>query len=184
MNNNVWTFTAPCPGGVKAADPAISKSHIASLLGLAEEDLLQAPIWVDTGADQLLVPLASRDVLHRAAPDSSLLPQWPASSLGRRTAYLFVFDGDDPASGRQRARARYFFAKTASGIDEDHGTGSACANLGGWLLAQQQKLSARILVNQGEHMQRPCQPYLDVSEEGAIHVGGRVIEIGRGVVSI
>lgn len=55
-NNDIWTFTAPCPGGVKTADPAISKKYMASLLGLAEDDLLQAPIWVDTGADQLLVP--------------------------------------------------------------------------------------------------------------------------------
>ena len=64
-NNDIWTFTAPCPGGVKTADPAISKKYTASLLGLAEDDLLQAPIWVDTGADQLLVPLASRDALRR-----------------------------------------------------------------------------------------------------------------------
>ena len=30
---------------------------VAALLGLREDDLLSSPMWVDTGADQLLVPL-------------------------------------------------------------------------------------------------------------------------------
>lgn len=182
--DDVWTFTAPCPGGVKTAPSALSIAQAASFLGLRAEDILEAPLWVDTGADQLLISLKSRDALDRVAPDMNQLHDWPDSSLDRKTAYVFVLDQAGQASGRQRVHARYFFAKGACGIDEDPGTGSACANLGGWLLARQHALPARIVVSQGEQMERPCQLYLDLSADGVIEVGGRVIEIGRGVVTI
>lgn len=67
---------------------------------------------------------------------------------------------------------------------EDPGTGSACANLGGWLLATGHALPAHFEVDQGEFVDRRCRLDLDVSTEGAIRVGGRVIELGRGTVTI
>ncbi|MGV2866148.1 PhzF family phenazine biosynthesis protein [Achromobacter sp. AGC39] len=181
---DAWTFTAPCPNGVQTAPPQQDRAAIASLVGLSADDLASDPIWVDTGADQLLVPLASVDAGRRAAPDSAKLSRWQASSLGRKTMYLFAFDEGNVRDARQVVVARYFFAKAGGGVDEDAGTGSACANLGGWLIHKQRPLPASILVEQGDQTGRPCRLLLDVHADGRILVGGRAVEIGRGTVTI
>jgi len=181
---DTWTLTAPASGAPKTAAPALPAGEIAAQLGLQAADLLDAPLWVDTGADQLLVPLKSVDAVQRAQPDSGRLHQWQPSSLGRKTAYVFAFDPTPGRDGRQLVQARYFFTNEGGGVAEDPGTGSACANLGGWLVARGRPLPARIEVRQGRQVSRPCSLYLDVAPDGAIQVGGRVIELGRGTVRI
>jgi len=181
---DAWTFTAPCPGGVQTATPELDRADIAALVGLTPDDLAADPIWVDTGADQLLMPLASVDAVRRAAPDASKLGRWQASSLGRKTLYVFAFDEGNVRDARQVVVARYFFAKAGGGVDEDAGTGSACANLGGWLIHQQRSLPVSILVEQGDQMGRPCRLLLDVLADGRIQVGGQALEIGRGTINI
>lgn len=178
--DNVWTFTAPCPGGPKTAPSPLTRAEIAALLGLQASDLASDPLWVDTGADQFLIPLRSPEAVRRAQPDSALLERWPTSSLGRRTAYVFAFDEEAPG----QVLARYFFTKQGGGVAEDPGTGSACANLGGWLMTTGHALPARYAISQGAAVDRPSRLYLDVSAAGTIQVGGRVIEIGRGTVTI
>ncbi|MFL9927324.1 PhzF family phenazine biosynthesis protein [Herbaspirillum lusitanum] len=177
---DAWTFTAPHAGKPKTAPGQLPKAEMAALLGLREGDLLDAPLWVDTGADQLLVPLRNLEAVRRANPDSAALERWPESSLGRKTAYIFAFDPDQPG----RVLARYFFSKKGGGVAEDPGTGSACANLGGWLIANGRSLPAAYQVDQGAMVDRPCRLLLNVTEEGAIQVGGKVLEIGRGQISI
>jgi predicted PhzF superfamily epimerase YddE/YHI9 len=80
--------------------------------------------------------------------------------------------------------SRYFFVKQGGGVSEDPGTGSACANLGGWLLAGGHDLPAAFRIEQGEAVGRPCLLRLSVNAAGEIGVGGRVIEIGRGVINV
>jgi PhzF family phenazine biosynthesis protein len=176
-----WTLVPPVDGAPRITPPTQSPAEIAALLGLNPEDLLEDPLWVDTGADQLLVPVKTADAVRRAQPDSSRLSQWPASSLGRKTAYVFAFTGDKD-KGRDVVLSRYFFSKAGGGVAEDPGTGSACANLGGWLVARQHTLPASILVRQGEQAGRPCALYLDVDQNGTIHVGGQVIALGKGEI--
>jgi PhzF family phenazine biosynthesis protein len=138
---------------------------------------------VDTGADQLLIAVNSLDAVRCARPDSGRLEAWPQSSLGRKSAYVFAFDPDsEPTQGR--VLARYFFTKQGGGVAEDPGTGSACANLGGWLLATGHTLPAGYAIDQGEAVERPCRLQLQVGTDGAIRVGGRVIEIGRGTITL
>ncbi len=177
---DVWTFTAPHTGAPKTAPAGLPDAQMASLLGLEEADLLGSPMWVDTGADQLLVALRSPDAVRRARPDSARLDLWPQSSLGRKTAYVFAFDPARPGS----VLSRYFFSKQGGGVAEDPGTGSACANLGGWLLANGHALPASFEIDQGEAVDRPCRLLLSVTADGAIRVGGRAIEIGRGTVTV
>lgn len=181
---DTWTLTAPAAGAPRTAAPALPADEIAGQLGLRADDLLDAPMWVDTGADQLLVPLKSVEAVQRAQPDSARLHRWQPSSLGRKTAYVFAFDPAPGRDGRQVVQARYFFTKEGGGVAEDPGTGSACANLGGWLVARGKALPARIEVRQGSQVSRPCRLYLDVARDGAIRVAGQVIELGRGTVRI
>lgn len=177
---DVWTFTAPHAGAPRTAPAGLPDAQMASLLGLAETDLLAAPIWVDTGADQLMVAVKSVDAVRRAQPDSARLASWPQSSLGRKTAYVFAFDPTRPG----QVVSRYFFTKQGGGVAEDPGTGSACANLGGWLIANDHALPAAYQVSQGEAVDRPCTLRLEVTGEQAIRVGGRVIELGRGTINL
>jgi predicted PhzF superfamily epimerase YddE/YHI9 len=42
----------------------------------------------------------------------------------------------------------------------------------------------KFTVHQGDHLHRACRLYLDVDAAGRIFVGGRVQEVGRGVVAV
>lgn len=176
---DVWTLTAPTPDGPKTKVPAESPEFICAMLGLSADDLLSDPLWVDTGSDQLLVPLKSTAAVRRVAAASDRLEKWPVSSLNRKTAYVFAFDG-----APNRVLARYFFAMQGGGVAEDPGTGSACANLGGWIISTGREIPCRIEVNQGEFVGRPCHLRLQVSNNHEIQVGGRVLELGRGHIDI
>jgi PhzF family phenazine biosynthesis protein len=91
-------------------------------------------------------------------------------------AYVFAREGDS-------VLARFFFPKHGS-VVEDPGTGSACANLGGWLLATGAPLPQRLAIDQGEAVGRPCRLALTVTAERQILVSGRVIELGSGTVTL
>jgi predicted PhzF superfamily epimerase YddE/YHI9 len=79
--------------------------------------------------------------------------------------------------------ARFFFLKRGS-LTEDPGTGSACANLGGWLLMRGTPLPLELTVQQGEQVGRPCRLELRVDASGHIFVSGNVIELGRGAIHL
>ncbi len=180
-----WTLAANAP---KHRAPTASRAELAATLGLAEADVApdaaRPPLWVDTGSEQLVIPLASPDAVRRAAPRPDLM-QIHGSNGTRAMAYVFApepaeaGDSDD----LQRAVARFFFPKHGA-IVEDPGTGSACANLGGWLIATGAPLPQRIAIAQGDQAGRPCRMRLEVAGDGRIFVTGRVIELGRGSVTL
>jgi trans-2,3-dihydro-3-hydroxyanthranilate isomerase len=170
---DVWTLQANAP--VHRA-PAASRGELASMLGLEAMDLADAPaLWVNTGSDQLVIPLASFAAVRRAVPRAeSLLAH--GSNDQPAMAYIFAREG-------RHVLARFFFPKQGSVI-EDPGTGSACANLGGWLLATNATLPQQLMIDQGEAVGRPCRLGLEVTSDRRILVSGRVIEIGRGTVTM
>jgi PhzF family phenazine biosynthesis protein len=169
---DVWTLSANAP---RHRAPAASRAELAAMLRLAEDDLGATPLWVDTGSEQLVVPLASFAAVRRAAPRADAMQQH-GSNGDRAMAYVFAREGD-------RVLSRFFFPKHGA-IVEDPGTGSACANLGGWLIATGGVQPVRLQVDQGEAVGRPCRLGLEVTAEGRIRVSGRVIEIGRGALRL
>jgi predicted PhzF superfamily epimerase YddE/YHI9 len=90
-------------------------------------------------------------------------------------AYVFARDG-------KRVLARFFFLKHGAVI-EDPGTGSACANLGGYLVATNAPLPLRLVIDQGDAVGRPCRLALTVGADRSIQVAGRVVELGRGTLT-
>ncbi|VVE60167.1 phenazine biosynthesis protein PhzC/PhzF [Pandoraea anapnoica] len=177
-----WTLTAPSSGEPKIQKAAEADSDIAALVRLSRDDLAQSPQWVDTGADQLLIPVRDADAVARAQPDSAKLERWPLSSLERKTGYVFSID--DRQGNELQVTARYFFTTQGGGVSEDPGTGSACANLGGWLIGQGYPLPVRARVSQGDAIERACRLTLEVTADREIRVGGNVIEIARGEVTL
>jgi predicted PhzF superfamily epimerase YddE/YHI9 len=83
-----------------------------------------------------------------------------------------------------RAIARFLFSRSPGTLGEDPGTGSACANLGGWMLATGRTLPVALTIHQGDHLGRACRLHLSVDQERRIFVGGRVIEIGCGQMEL
>ena len=87
-------------------------------------------------------------------------------------------------TGDEQIVARFFFSKRPGSIEEDPGTGSACANLGGWMVAAKMPLPLARTIYQGDRVGRPCRLRLNVDAAGTTFVSGRVIELGRGSVSV
>ena len=170
---NRWELRANA-ATTRAAD--CTPSALAAILGLQPNDLLPGACWVNTGTEQLIIPLASADAVTRAAPKADLLAAL-SSDIGRSMAYVFASNGND------NLLARFFFMKHG-GIVEDPGTGSATANLGGWLLAQERAVPVTFSIHQGESVNRACHLRLRIDAARQIFVGGQVIEIGRGVVTL
>lgn len=178
---DLWTFTPPQAGAPRSASPGVPDAALAAMLGLSAHDLASPPIWMDTGAEHLLVPVRDADALSRASLAVDRAGRWPVSRLGRQTAYVFAIRDDDGA--RMTVDARYFFIRDGA-LAEDPGTGSACANLGAWLSRVQHRANLAVDVIQGEKIGRLCHLTLHLDAEGGIRVGGRVIEIGCGQVEI
>jgi trans-2,3-dihydro-3-hydroxyanthranilate isomerase len=180
-----WTLAANAP---KHRPATTSRANLAAMLGLDEKDLAPAdsspPLWVDTGSEQLIIPLATVDAVQRANPRADLMMAH-GSNGERAMAYVWARDPSAPvgADGAQRAVVRFFFPKHGSVI-EDPGTGSACANLGGWLLATGAALPQKLALEQGDAVGRPCRIGLEVTADRRIRVSGRVVVLGRGTVTL
>ncbi len=169
---NRWTLKAPA---ASSRDCEQSRESLAAMLGLGLTDVLDGARWINTGSEQLIVPLASSDAVRRTQPNADLIAR-SSSNIGRSMAYVFASNGDG------RLLSRFFFMKHGA-IVEDPGTGSATANLGGWMI-HHERTPCMFEIAQGEAVGRPCFLGLEVTESGDILVSGGVIEIGRGMVTL
>jgi PhzF family phenazine biosynthesis protein len=131
---------------------------------------------VDSGSEQLIVPLASAGAVHRVRISWEALAR--VTSDGPR-AQVYVFAPTGPAT----LLSRFFFSKAES-LLEDPATGSATANLGGWYLAQQATVPLTRVISQGEHAGRPSTLWLRIDGERNVFVAGEVIELGSGYVEL
>lgn len=160
-----------------------TRAELAHMLGLAAGDIGERPLWVNAGKEQLVVPLASPEAVRRARPVADAFTRLKSED-GQSMAYVF-FDG----GARTRAVEARFFFPSGPAILEDPATGSACANLGGWFRVLQPNDGIDRTVSQGEAVGRPSHLFLSVpapatAQGGPIFVGGNVIELGRGSVSL
>lgn len=174
LENGAWTFTANPHQSRAIAAP---RSTLAEAIGLQVTDLADEARFVSTGTEQLVIPVVNVDALARAKPNPDLLLAHFKNDAGRYMAYLVARIASD------RFQVRFFFP-TASGMSEDPGTGSACSNLGGYLLDAGEATPKEIVVTQGEFIQRLNVLQLGLTNERRIRVGGRVLEIGRGTLSL
>jgi PhzF family phenazine biosynthesis protein len=170
---NGWTLTAK-PATVRRA--GLGARDLAAILGLAPDDIAGAANWVDSGNEQLLVPLASADAVRRQAPDAAALRRHAMTRQGEAMCHTWAWTGQDVAE------ARFFFSQGGS-VVEDPATGSAAANLGS-LLAHEGRRDVLVIVHQGSDVQRPSVLRIGVDAEGVVTVGGLVHEIGSGTVEL
>lgn len=170
-DQDIWTLQRPF-GSVRPA--GLDAAVLAAALGLGAPDLAGEAVWVDTGACQLLLPLATAGALDRLAPQYAqllgLMPPGQALQI-----YLFHDDG-------QKVSARFLF-DDGFALREDPATGSACANLGAWLHAQAPR-GAQRRISQGAQVRRPSELHLGIVPGRGIEVGGRVTYLGSGEIAL
>ena len=173
-----WTLGANAP---RTRPVDASRAELAAMLGLGVNDLDAEALWVDAGSEQLVIPLASVDAVRRVSPRAELMTRHATATLPGGTSRSMAYVWAQSAPGR--VLCRFFFLKYGA-VVEDPGTGSACANLGGWLVATGARRPCAVTLDQGEAVGRPCKLGLAVDEAGAIFVSGRVIELGRGAIEL
>jgi trans-2,3-dihydro-3-hydroxyanthranilate isomerase len=169
-----WTLKANAPTWREVDAP---RSALAAMLGLAESDIGERPLWVKAGKEQLIIPLTSERAVRNARADARLF-EAVSSEDGHSMAYVFAQVGEP-----NRLLSRFFFPNDGA-ILEDPATGSATANLGGWMIAMGRKLPCRFEISQGEYAQRPSALQLEVDATGAVFVSGEVLELGRGTLRL
>ncbi|MBK7659472.1 MAG: PhzF family phenazine biosynthesis protein [Betaproteobacteria bacterium] len=169
-----WTLSANPPTWREVTEPL---GTLAMMLGLSVSDLADRPLWVQSGKEQLIVPVRSVDAVRRARPVPDAFSRL-ASVDGQSMAYVFADEGD--AKGTVVSR---FFFPSGAAVLEDPATGSACANLGGWFCALRPGADVTRVVSQGDEVARPSTLFLGVAH-GAITVGGVVADLGRGTLSL
>lgn len=165
----VWRLTANRPRWREFSSPM---ADLAAALSLTVEEIADPVLWIDSGNEQLLLPVNSEAAVLRAAPQADKL-----SHFGPTFKTLVFFRKGD------FVRARFFF-RQLTGFSEDPATGSACANLGGWFLATKLGLPFSCTVSQGTEIGRPSELRLAIDASETITVAGIVREIGRGYVDV
>ncbi len=168
-----------------------TRAELAQMVGLPAAAICDEPLWVSTGVEQLVIPIATAAQVRAAVPDPALLARWGyASTRQEAMAYLVARDAapDEPPKGGAAGGAagwtvRFFFTSHGAVI-EDPATGSACANLGGWWIARNYPRPLRATLFQGSAVGRPSQLGLHVAADDRIYVSGSVVELGRGEVSV
>ena len=184
----LWRLTANRP---RWRDFDQDVAELTAALSLAPGDITAPVLWVDSGNEQLLVPVSSEAAVLRATPQADKL-----THLGPTFKTLvFYCEGDF-------VRARFFF-RQLTGFAEDPATGSACANLGGWFLATKLgsthaghpwprrphdipvfRLPFSCTISQGTEIGRPSELKLAIDANETITVAGIVRELGRGYVDV
>lgn len=169
--DDVYRFTL---SGYETAPCAFTTEHLTQALGLQPGDVAEDFRWVNSGTWQLIIPLTSREAVMRAQPNmAKLLDQ--SNPNFRHTAYIWH-------ETQGLITSRYFFSYNGI-LVEDPGTGSACANLGAW--AHENGCAPLAWkITQAEAIERPNHLYLNVSADGMIQVGGRVMPFAQGELNV
>ena len=169
LQDGHWTLAANKP---TFRPMAATAAELAAMLNLPETAIAGPALWVNCGTEQPMIPLASVADVHACRPQPALMARFSKNTAGQAKAYIF-------ARTPEGFESRYFWMPDESSVSEDPGTGSACANLGGWWQATHGGLPLDARIRQGTCIERPNRLTLKV-HDGQIHVGGRVVELGGG----
>jgi trans-2,3-dihydro-3-hydroxyanthranilate isomerase len=174
-DGQAWTLRAAKAPVTRPVDA--TRVELARMLGLPDDAIDDEPLWVNTGVEQLVIPVASADLVRSAKPVPELIERHGFSDT-RQEAMAYLV-----ARGPGDWTVRFFFTSQGAVI-EDPATGSACANLGGWMIARDQPRPMTATLRQGDAVGRPSRLGLRVDRDNAIFVTGSVIELGRGSVDV
>lgn len=172
---DAWTLRAAKAPATRPV--TASRAELAQMLGLPDDAVVDEPLWVSTGVEQLVIPIRSGELVRAAKPVPDLIARHGFSEArDEAMAYLWAREGGGLV-------VRFFFTQHGAVI-EDPATGSACANLGGWMIATGKPLPVALRLRQGEAVGRPSELVLRVDADRHIYVTGSAIELGRGLLAL
>ena len=177
VDGDAWTLRAARAPITRPVDA--SRAELASMVGLPVDALAADPLWVDTGTELLVIPVTTAAHVRAARPEYALISRWGFSAT-RDEAMPYEWA---PDRADDELVVRFFFTSNGAVI-EDPATGSACANLGGWLVATGTPLPLTRALRQGDAVGRPSRLGLRVAADRGIYVTGTVIELGRGSITV
>lgn len=182
LGDDVLPVTIAADGtvGMVQKAPAVVGGHgdraaLAAALGLGPADLVGEAVTISAGSPHLLVEIADRAAVDRAAPDArALLGHLRAAAA--QGCYLYSLDGPEAAHAR-------FFNPTV-GILEDPATGSAAGPLA-WHLGRRGLVpwGTEVVIRQGVAMGRPSRLAVGISPDGA-ELRGSAVLVASGVLHI
>jgi PhzF family phenazine biosynthesis protein len=170
-DGSTWTLTAN-RGSVQAE---LDPDELGAALGLAPGAVRPPARQVSVGTSQVVALAADVDAVRRARPNPAALSRY--APMGSTKGDVLVYLWADTAPGEVEARA---LVTDGTVVSEDPATGSACANLGAWFVAEGR--SGEWLVRQGAHIGRPSTLHLSVDQDETVRVAGLVHEVGVGEV--
>jgi PhzF family phenazine biosynthesis protein len=170
--DGAWMLSANAP---TSRPMEATRSELASMLSLPEDAIVGPVLWLNCGTEQPMIQVGSVDHVHACKPVAALISKFSRNADGQAKVYVF-------ARTAEGFESRYFWMANETSASEDPGTGSACANLGGWWQLTQGGAPLKAIVRQGTAMGRPNVLSLSVDAE-RITVGGKVIRIGSGEFS-
>ncbi|MCU1537291.1 MAG: Phenazine biosynthesis protein PhzF family [Humibacillus sp.] len=165
-----WSLTAPA---ATTREVTASPAELAEALGIDAQAVVRSDAsWVDAGVEQLIVRVDTVEAVRGCRPDGVAMAEHMTSP--GRPPHVYVWSWTGPTS----IEARLFFTHDGA-VLEDPATGSACANLGAWLVGQGVR-DVSLVVAQGAHVNRPSRLLLTIDADGGVHIGGRVEHVGSG----
>ncbi|QBC44347.1 PhzF family phenazine biosynthesis protein [Iodobacter fluviatilis] len=168
FNGDIATLTAN-PATHRAGPLA---SDLSQALGLPLSAFSEPAQFVDSGTEQLIVPLKTVDDVMACQPAAQFFRDVVLQGRNRDGTLVWAWQNGEIV-------ARYFWTKHGQ-VMEDNGTGSACANLGAYLLKQGVQLPFAATMIQGHKVGRLAHLRLSITVDRQVEVGGRVVNIGRG----
>jgi PhzF family phenazine biosynthesis protein len=159
-----------------AAPPLLRSGPVDSELLAGIEGAIGAravdAAWVDNGPGWVAVELADASIVHSIRPDLRSLPDVKLGVVGQH----------DPEGDCDDVEVRAFFPGT-NGHGEDPVTGSLNASVAIWRMDRDPSLWSYV-AHQGTALGRDGRVYLERDVDGTIWVGGDVVAVVAGSVTI
>jgi len=110
---SAWTLRAAKPPATRTVDA--SRDELSAMLGLPPGSVSDEPLWVNTGVEQLVIPLASTELVRATKPVMALIEKHGFSAT-REEAMAYVWARDDDGNA-QRTHADVESSTQRTGAD-------------------------------------------------------------------
>lgn len=154
--------------------------EVAQALDIAARDIINPILFVDSGIEQLMIQVRSRQSVLQAKPHPALLAHCLESPKSLVQATIWSMEGE--------LITLRCFSSDRFQVSEDFGSGTAAANIASYLLATGGKTSLQFKIEQGHTIQKLISrlSILNVKTDLQlqVHVSGKVSYLGQGIIKL
>ncbi|MGL4995433.1 MAG: PhzF family phenazine biosynthesis protein [Deefgea sp.] len=168
-----------CPAG---STRPCDRGHleVAQALDINAKDIINPILFVDSGLEQLMIQVRSRQSVLQAKPHPALLTHCLESPKSLVQATIWSIE-------HELITLRCFSANPFQ-ISEDFGSGIAAANIASYLIATGAKTPLSFKIEQGHTIQKLISRLsiinVKVDLQLQVHVSGKVNYLGKGIIEL